>query len=79
MNRGLNLFVNYCVQDELLWAAAWLFKASSKRAYLRYVRRALHNTSDVSEFTWDNKGAGVAVLLSSVISFHLALNIMISG
>ncbi|MCO5583485.1 hypothetical protein L7F22_037410 [Adiantum nelumboides] len=58
----------YCTvsgyEDELLWGAAWIFKASGLSSYLRYVRKALHGTSSVNEFNWDNKSAGAAVLIA---------------
>ncbi|KAI5056589.1 hypothetical protein GOP47_0028407 [Adiantum capillus-veneris] len=59
----------YCTysgyKDDLLWAAAWIFKASGLNSYLRYVRKALHSTTSAAEFNWDNKNAGAAVLLVS--------------
>lgn len=52
--------------DELLWAAAWLLKATGNPAYLYYIRNDLQNTADMMEFSWDNKFAGLAVLLSKM-------------
>lgn len=51
-------------KDELLWAAAWLYKAGGGNDYLNY---ALNNQgwSEVpSEFSWDNKFAGAQTLLA---------------
>ncbi|XP_049936441.1 endoglucanase-like isoform X4 [Nymphaea colorata] len=53
-------------QDELLWAAAWLFKASKSEKYLTYVDSNQAWSEPVSEFSWDNKYAGAQVILSKV-------------
>ncbi|RWW36271.1 hypothetical protein BHE74_00058722 [Ensete ventricosum] len=56
------------VQDELLWAAAWLFEATDDKLYLNYVAQnavLLGGTGwAVTEFSWDNKYAGLQVLLT---------------
>ncbi|GAB2233582.1 hypothetical protein Droror1_Dr00002808 [Drosera rotundifolia] len=56
--------------DELLWAAAWLYRATEKEYYLNYVVQnaaSLGGTGwAVREFSWDNKYAGVQILLSKV-------------
>ncbi|KAK4435406.1 Endoglucanase [Sesamum alatum] len=51
-------------QDELLWAAAWLYKASGDSNYLNYVSTNEDWSQAVSEFSWDNKFAGVQTLLA---------------
>ncbi|XP_062218219.1 endoglucanase 5-like [Phragmites australis] len=58
-------------QDELLWAALWLHRATGRRDYLDY---ALANADDfggtgwaVSEFSWDIKYAGLQVLASELL------------
>ncbi|XP_021757560.1 endoglucanase 20-like [Chenopodium quinoa] len=51
-------------QDELLWAAAWLYKASGNSKYLNYVSSNKGWSQAVSEFSWDNKYAGVQILLA---------------
>ncbi|GAB4834479.1 hypothetical protein Ancab_032735 [Ancistrocladus abbreviatus] len=51
-------------QDELLWAAAWLYKASGASRYLKYVSSNQGWSSAVSEFSWDLKYAGAQVLLA---------------
>lgn len=58
-------------QDELLWAAAWLLKATRKPIYWNYVKQNIINfksdiESGVSEFGWDAKHAGINVLISKV-------------
>lgn len=64
----LNLYYNI-VQDELLWAAAWLHKASRRREYREYIAKnevILRAGDTINEFGWDNKHAGINVLISKV-------------
>ncbi|KAK9698537.1 hypothetical protein RND81_08G111200 [Saponaria officinalis] len=51
-------------QDELLWAAAWLYKATRASKYANYVLFNEGWSQTISEFSWDNKYAGVQILLS---------------
>ncbi|KAL3818654.1 hypothetical protein ACJIZ3_004559 [Penstemon smallii] len=57
--------------DELLWAATWLYRATNDEYYLKYVTDncvALGGTGwAVKEFSWDNKYAGIQILLSKVL------------
>ncbi|KAI9125033.1 hypothetical protein K1719_003649 [Acacia pycnantha] len=57
--------------DELLWAAAWLHRATGDDYYLKYVvdnAESLGGTGwAVTEFSWDNKYAGLQILLSHVV------------
>ncbi|KAI3454555.1 hypothetical protein Pfo_011218 [Paulownia fortunei] len=57
--------------DELLWAATWLYRATSDEYYLKYVVDncvSLGGTGwAVKEFSWDNKYAGVQILLSKIL------------
>ncbi|BFG31796.1 hypothetical protein CerSpe_180700 [Prunus speciosa] len=55
-------------QDELLWAAAWLYKASGDIKYLNYVLTNQGWSQAVNEFSWDNKFPGVQTLLAK--EFH---------
>ncbi|XP_077231677.1 endoglucanase 3-like [Tasmannia lanceolata] len=50
-------------QDELLWGAAWLYKATHKASYLDYAR-SLGLNDDCDTFSWDSKLPGARVLLS---------------
>ncbi|KAL1531953.1 Esterase/lipase/thioesterase [Salvia divinorum] len=57
-------------QDELLWGAAWLHKASRRRVYREYIVRnevVLRAGDSINEFGWDNKHAGINVLLSKEV------------
>nr|KAJ0218361.1 hypothetical protein LSAT_V11C300115080 [Lactuca sativa] len=58
-------------EDELLWAATWLYRATNDESYLKYV---VDNAASMGgtgwatkEFSWDNKYAGVQILLSKVL------------
>ncbi|XP_020598204.1 endoglucanase 13 isoform X3 [Phalaenopsis equestris] len=57
--------------DELLWAAAWLFEATDEHEYLNYVVEnsgSLGGTEwAVKEFSWDNKYAGLQILMAKVL------------
>ena len=59
-------------KDELLWAAAWLYKASGESKYLKYITDNQGWNQAASEFSWDNKFVGVQTLLTQVFIFtHL--------
>ncbi|XP_077234388.1 endoglucanase 8-like isoform X2 [Tasmannia lanceolata] len=66
-------------EDELLWAAAWLYKATHNKYYWNYLMNNLHTLKSnakfhgginggesFGEFGWDNKHAGLNVLFSNV-------------
>ncbi|XP_078169682.1 cellulase 3 [Carex rostrata] len=50
-------------QDELLWAAAWLHKATRNSSYINYAK-SLGCNPDSDTFSWDNKYPGASVLLA---------------
>ncbi|XP_049377949.1 endoglucanase 18-like [Solanum stenotomum] len=51
-------------KDELLWAAAWLYKAGGGNNYLNYASNNQGWSQVASEFSWDNKFAGAQTLLA---------------
>ncbi|CAA6672898.1 unnamed protein product [Spirodela intermedia] len=51
-------------QDELLWAAAWLYKATKESRFLRFLTDNQGWSTRMNEFSWDNKYAGAQVLLA---------------
>ncbi|TXG56902.1 hypothetical protein EZV62_018215 [Acer yangbiense] len=57
--------------DELLWGATWLYRATEEEYYLKYVvdnAEYMGGTGwAVKEFSWDNKYAGVQILLSKIL------------
>lgn len=59
--------------DELLWAATWLYHATTDQTYFDYVTgqngQAFANWGSPSWFSWDNKLAGAQVLLSRLSFF----------
>ncbi|XP_044508160.1 endoglucanase 24-like isoform X2 [Mangifera indica] len=57
-------------QDELLWGAAWLRRASQEDSYLYYIEangETLGADENINEFGWDNKHAGINVLVSKEV------------
>ena len=62
-----NSFSGY--KDELAWSAAWLFKATGESTYLQDAEGFYNEMQqNAGEFSWDNKGRGVSVLLSNLVS-----------
>ncbi|KAL8172103.1 hypothetical protein V2J09_023907 [Rumex salicifolius] len=59
--------------DELLWAASWLYHATGDDTYINYVTseygKDYGNWGNPTWFSWDNKHAGTQVLLSRVSFF----------
>ncbi|KAI8546119.1 hypothetical protein RHMOL_Rhmol07G0091500 [Rhododendron molle] len=54
-------------QDELLWGASWLHKASQNDYYLAYIEsngRDMGGEDDAYSFSWDDKRPGTKILLS---------------
>ncbi|KAK3131278.1 hypothetical protein QOZ80_6BG0504430 [Eleusine coracana subsp. coracana] len=60
-------------QDELLWAATWLYHATGNRSYLSYATgkngKDFGDLGNPRYFSWDDKRAGTQVLLSRVSFF----------
>lgn len=70
------------MQDELVWGAAWLFKATKQPIYWNYVLQNINKLESsatvkyingvsylggsFAEFGWDSKHAGINVLVSKV-------------
>ncbi|XLR65255.1 hypothetical protein S83_015927 [Arachis hypogaea] len=51
-------------QDELLWAASWLYKATGESQYLNYITSNQGWSHAVNEFSWDNKFIGAQTILT---------------
>ncbi|KAK8478270.1 hypothetical protein V6N13_096220 [Hibiscus sabdariffa] len=51
-------------QDELLWSAAWLYKATGHKKYLNYVVKNQGWSEAVLELSWDTKYPGAQALLA---------------
>ncbi|KAF8414149.1 hypothetical protein HHK36_002148 [Tetracentron sinense] len=58
-------------KDELLWAALWLYKATDREDYLKYVINKAHCFGGIgwamTEFSWDVKYAGVQIIASKLL------------
>lgn len=65
--------INVILQDELLWAAAWLYEATNNQYYLNYLGEngdSMGGTGwSMTEFGWDVKYAGVQTLVAKVCPF----------
>ncbi|XP_010549156.1 PREDICTED: endoglucanase 5 [Tarenaya hassleriana] len=57
--------------DELLWASTWLYRATGDQYYLKYVVENAGYMGGtgwaMKEFSWDNKYAGVQILLTKIL------------
>lgn len=54
-------------EDELMWGAAWMYKATRENKYMEFI---VNNRQQLVEhsppFSWDDKHAGIHVLLSQI-------------
>ncbi|XP_050898486.1 endoglucanase 8 [Lathyrus oleraceus] len=50
--------------DELVWGAAWLYKASNDQSYLNFVKSNMQFIRSIDDFGWDSKDAGINILAS---------------
>lgn len=60
-----------------MWGAAWLRRATQGDNYLSYIqenRQTLGADDNIDEFGWENKHAGLNVLVSKVRFIHLKNN-----
>jgi endoglucanase len=55
--------VRVVVQDELLWAATWLYVATKRQVYVDFISHEAISSS-VAEFSWDLKYPGAQVILA---------------
>ena len=56
-------------KDELCWGAAWLYRATSKKEYLKKAQKYYTDfglNKKAEYFNWDNKKAGVQLLLAKL-------------
>ncbi|XVF41372.1 hypothetical protein PTKIN_Ptkin01aG0275200 [Pterospermum kingtungense] len=54
-------------EDELLWAAAWLYRATSEQTYLDYLSGTGNTGGTRTQFSWDDKYVGAQVLASKLV------------
>jgi hypothetical protein len=56
-------------QDELVWAAAWLHRASRLKKYLDYLGGAGDTGGARTMFSWDDKYVGAQILVAKVFIY----------
>ena len=61
------------MQDELLWAAAWLERATDGKTYAQYLNQAASSGGTRSMFSWDDKYVGSQVLVAKVSRIRFSL------
>ncbi|KAI6706354.1 hypothetical protein NL676_009316 [Syzygium grande] len=54
-------------QDELLWAAAWLHRATGDKEYLDYLSNSGDTGGGRTEFSWNDKYVGAQVLVARLV------------
>ncbi|XP_010544547.1 PREDICTED: endoglucanase 14-like [Tarenaya hassleriana] len=57
--------------DEMLWAAAWLHRATGDQTYLSYLTDASNAGGTRSVFSWDDKFLGAQVLVAKVKPYSI--------
>ncbi|WVZ04411.1 hypothetical protein V8G54_025217 [Vigna mungo] len=64
------ILLKRAILDDLVWGAAWLYKATKMNGYWDFVKSNIQ-TANVSpfEFGWDAKVAGINVLVSEASGF----------
>lgn len=63
-------------QDELLWAAAWLHRATGDKEYLDYLGNSGDTGGSRTEFSWNDKYVGAQVLIARV--YHILCASLVS-
>ncbi|KAJ8897415.1 hypothetical protein PR048_002761 [Dryococelus australis] len=53
-------------EDELVWGAAWLYRATGDKNYLKYVDTLWDKVKSMYGFDWDQKFGGAMVLLAKL-------------
>ncbi|KAI3470893.1 hypothetical protein Pfo_027556 [Paulownia fortunei] len=54
-------------EDELLWAAAWLERATNDNTYLEFISRSTNSGGTRKMFSWDDKYVGAQVLIAKSV------------
>lgn len=57
----------FVIKDELLWAAAWLHRATNDASYLDYLGGSGNSGGTRTEFSWDDKFVGAQVLVAKLV------------
>ncbi|KAL0341268.1 UNVERIFIED_CONTAM: Endoglucanase 15 [Sesamum radiatum] len=59
--------LNHAKQDELLWAGAWLERATNDHTYLEFIKGSSNSGGTRKMFSWDDKYAGAQLLIAKGI------------
>ncbi|KAL0359164.1 UNVERIFIED_CONTAM: Endoglucanase 15 [Sesamum angustifolium] len=59
--------LNHAKQDELLWAGAWLERATNDHTYLEFIKGSSNSAGTRKVFSWDDKYAGTQLLIAKGI------------
>ncbi|XP_077237403.1 endoglucanase 14-like [Tasmannia lanceolata] len=62
-----NFYSSSGYDDELLWAAAWLYRTTGDQMYLDYLAKAGNIGGTRLEFSWDDKFVGVQTLVAKMV------------
>lgn len=57
------IYIYILLQDEIVWAAAWLHRATGEQAYLDIIGNG-NNGGVRTMFSWDDKFFGAQLLVS---------------
>ena len=58
---------SYGYEDELVWAAIWLYQATNDPTYLEYAIAGYEDNElvyDMEVLSWDSKTAGIKIMLA---------------
>uniref|UniRef100_H2YTC8 Endoglucanase n=1 Tax=Ciona savignyi TaxID=51511 RepID=H2YTC8_CIOSA len=68
--QAKKFYKSYSDEDERIWAAAWLYKATGERGYLADATRQYHQAAGPylveTELSWDRKMIAVQVLMANL-------------
>ncbi|KAK7852647.1 endoglucanase 13 [Quercus suber] len=62
-----NFYSSSGFEDELLWAAAWLHRATDEKTYLDFLGGSSNTGGTRTTFSWDDKYVGAQVLVSKLV------------
>lgn len=69
--------VDLAHQDELVWAAAWLHRATNSKTYLDYLGSKQAGGTRMS-FSWDDKYVGAQILVAKVYKMKKQIKIYVN-
>ncbi|XP_031280369.1 endoglucanase 15-like [Pistacia vera] len=69
-----NFYSSSGCEDELLWAATWLQRATKEKMYLDFIGKFTNTGGKRTSFSWDDKFLGAQVLASRLVFMGKAPN-----